>query len=149
MTRNEIIATKTGARELYKKIPCPAGVIDAAREPLTLGQMVNDFVKLDDGERVTYAVAYCRACIDHIMSLQNRRETFSTEIRNQTAKMWVQTFPEWTFADVRLFPHLLVTGFLATTTASGADVAGFITFDIPGFFEKLHAYNKKRPGYIQ
>ena len=144
MKLQEIIAVRKSAHDLYKSLPVPGGPMEAAQEELTLAVCATRPCTLDDDTRSTYAVAFCRAAVDAILA-KKRSFTLSVELRNQTAKLWVQSFPEWTVADVKCFETQLVTGLLPTITLSGNMVADFTTYDLLGFFDKLRAYDRKRP----
>ncbi len=148
MTRSEIIATRKSPLDLYKTMVCPSGPQEAAKEPLLLGMMVNDFVNLSTGYRITYSGAFCYAALTSMLN-KKRGLSLPDDLVRQTALLWVQTFPDWTFADVRLFEHMFITGLLPTYSLSGKEVLDLISLDVPGVFDKLHAYNKKRPGYIK
>ena len=144
MTLQEIIAVRKSAHDLYKSLPVPASPAAAAQEELTLAECATRPCTLDDDTRSTYAVAFCRAAVDATLA-KKRSFTLSVELRNQTAMLWVQSFPQWTVADVKCFEIQFVTGLLPTVTLSGNMAADFITYDIPGFFDKLRAYDRKRP----
>ena len=148
MTAQQILSAHKGARELYNNLIVTTIAL-AAKEPLKLFELndIRTFRVELDGQKVTYAVALCRACIDHILMRINRRETMSAELRNELASLIVQTYDYFSVADLRCFEHMLLTGQLPTYI-NGQETAGFGAVDIPGFFAKLRTYDTKRPkGY--
>ncbi len=145
MTGAEILTNKTAARDLYERL-IVTSLVQAAQEPLRLRELndINVYHVMLDGQKVTYALAYCRACIDHILSRFNRRESMSGELRNELASLIVQTYDYFSVADMRYFEHMLMTGQLPTLI-NGQETTGFGAIDFPGFFAKLRVYDAKRP----
>lgn len=106
---------------------------------VTLGEIGQMVLSDKDGNETTYAVLFCKACVDSICRAYKRNEPMDHEERMRTAEMMADNYPFLSITDMWDFENKLTTGRIVT----GNNEYEMRAVDRGSIMAKLKAYNSQ------